>query len=79
MLNVNVAEHVIRYNSIVPGMAIFRIYTLNGKPLAEKQAVLTQAHGAVSWRELGKLPVGIYIGTMHVNDTFIGRVKFCSL
>jgi lysophospholipase L1-like esterase len=61
------------------GNALFTIYSLAGKRIAQKRAVLTQAQGSMTWRELGNLPVGIYMVTMNVNNNFLGKVRFCTL
>jgi hypothetical protein len=78
-LSVTLPARTIQFTTGKTGDAVFTIYSLAGKRIAQKRAVLSQAQGSMTWRELGNLPVGIYMVTMNVNDNFLGKVRFCTL
>jgi hypothetical protein len=78
-LSVALPARTIQFTTGKTGNAVFTIYSLAGKQIAQKRAVLTQAQGSMTWRELGNLPVGIYMVTMNVNNNFLGKVRFCTL
>ncbi len=78
-LSINMAAYTIRFNTGKPGAAVFSVFSLAGKCLAEKRTILAQTQGSVTWQELGKLPRGIYLLTMSVNNNLIGKVRLCTL
>ena len=61
------------------GNAVFAIYSLAGKRIAEKKIVLVQTQGSITWRELGNLPEGVYLLTMNAGNTIFGKMRFCTL
>ena len=77
-LSVNLAAQVLRFNPGRTGEAVFSVYSLSGKLLAEKRTVVSQKQGSMTWQELGGLPVGIYVLIMNVNNASIGKIKFCT-
>jgi len=52
---------------------------LNGNRIAEKRCIITQTQGSLAWRELGALPVGIYVIGMSVESDVIGKTMMCKL
>jgi lysophospholipase L1-like esterase len=78
-LSISMAAHAIQFNPGQTGAAVFAIYSLAGKRIAEKRAVLCQTQGSITWRELGNLPVGVYMLTMNVGNNFLGKMRLCTL
>ncbi len=78
-LSVNMAAHTIGFNPGRTGAAVFSVYSLSGKCIAEKRTILGQTQGLLTWQELGKLPRGIYLLNMNVNNDSIGKIRFYTL
>jgi lysophospholipase L1-like esterase len=77
--SVNIAAHTIRFNPGKTGAVVFSVYSLSGKCLAEKRTVVAQTQGLLTWQELGKLPRGIFLLTMNVNNSIVGKIRLCTL
>jgi len=78
-LSVNPGAQVLRFNPGRAGEAVFSVYSLNGNRIAEKRCIITQTQGSLAWRELGALPVGIYVIGMSVESDVIGKTMMCKL
>jgi hypothetical protein len=78
-LSINVPSHTIRFSPGQSGTAVFSIYSLNGKRVAEKKASIAQTQESWAWPELSKLPAGIYVFNMNINNAVIGKEIACKL
>jgi hypothetical protein len=78
-ISINVPSHTIRFNPGQSGVAVFTVYSLNGKRVAEKRTIITPTQGSLSWRELSELPAGTYVFNMNINNLVIGKEIACKL
>ena len=78
-LSINMPAQTIHFNPGRNGSAEFSVYSLNGKRIAEKRAILTPEQGSIAWRELQALPMGMYALMMNVNGDFMGTIRLCAL
>jgi hypothetical protein len=78
-LSINVPSHTIRFSPGQSGIAVFSIYSLNGKRVAEKKASIAPTQGSLAWQELSELPAGMYVFNMNINNLVIGKEIACKL
>jgi hypothetical protein len=71
--------HTIHFTPGQSGAAVFSVFSLAGKRLAEKRTVLAQTQGSLVWHELGTLPTGLYVFDIIINNKFIGKTIVCKL
>ena len=76
-LSVDMAACIVRFDPGQTGAAVFSLYSLNGKLVAEKRAVLDNAQGTMAWQELSKLAEGIYVADMNIENVTIGKSIVC--
>ena len=76
-LSVDMAAHVVRFNPGQTGAAVFLLYSLSGKLVAEKRAVLNNAQGSIAWQELSKLAEGIYVADLSIENVAVGKSIVC--
>jgi hypothetical protein len=76
-LSIDLQAHTVQFAPGLSGEAAFSVYSLSGKLLARKNALLTQTQRSISW-EL-TLPQGIYIVDMSINNHIIGKAKVSAL
>jgi lysophospholipase L1-like esterase len=78
-ISVDLTTRVVRFSPGRSGAAMFAVYSLNGKQVAEKKASIAQTQESWAWPELSKLPAGIYVFNMNINNAVIGKEIACKL
>jgi lysophospholipase L1-like esterase len=78
-VEINMIAHCISYTANRTGSTEFSIYSINGKQLLHRKLFLSAGSGNVSWKELGRLPVGSYILRMQQYDNEKAMVQFNKL
>jgi hypothetical protein len=76
---ITMPAHTIHFTPGQSGAAVFSVFSLAGKRLAEKRTVLAQTQGSLVWHELGTLPTGLYVFDININNKFIGKTIVCKL
>ena len=76
-LSVDMAAHVVRFAPGQTGAAVFSLYSLSGKLVAEKRAILDKAQGSTAWGEISKLAEGIYVADMNIGGVTVGKSIVC--
>jgi hypothetical protein len=61
------------------GKGEFSIYSCNGRVVAQKHAVIMKTQESFQWREMGRLPAGMYYLQIKVNNKVLGNIKFCKI
>ncbi len=75
-VSVNALSGTITYSALEAEKAKFIVYSLTGKKLIEKSAVVTASQNSMQWEELGRLPQGTYFLEMEVNNRNRAKTSF---
>lgn len=75
-VSVNSLSGNITFTAMEFGNAKFIVYSLTGKKLIEKSAVVTALQNSMQWEELGRLPQGTYFLEMEVNNRNRTKTSF---
>jgi lysophospholipase L1-like esterase len=76
-LSVDMAAHVVRFDPGQTGAAVFSLYSMSGKLVAEKRAIFDKAQGSMAWQELSKLAEGVYVANMNIGGVTMGKSIVC--
>jgi hypothetical protein len=61
------------------GNAEFSVCAINGKVMAKKRTALLSTKGSFTWKELSKLPSGIYFLQMKINNSGLEKSAFFNM
>ena len=78
-LSITLSSRTVKFSPGRSGAAVFTVYSLSGKRIAEKSAIIAPTQGSLAWQELSRLPAGSYVFEMNIKHAVIGKTFVCKL
>ena len=75
-IEINSGSLLINYSASSLGNAEFTVCAINGKVMVKKRMAILSTKGSFAWKELSKLPSGIYFLQMKVNNSGLEKSAF---